>query len=1013
MRDRTNVDMDKYIDELMRYWLRLYPEIKTSSELDDYMKKYFGKTLIEKDSEEEVKNEFHDDSSFINAVIDDNEKKDIRFYYFFEPILSEYTEKLSKVIEHSNIAKDKKNLLKMLMLQLATKQCDFAFQTVVYEIQNAKNAGLMFGESPSERYEYYTNVLLRDTEYRSKLYNKYDYLITLLKETSEDFICYIEEILVNTEKHLVEIEENVNSSTSIGKLKSIEISKGDTHFRGKSVAKLVFENERILFYKPRNCKIDCGYQKILNLMNQYNVLEGNKFRLLKIYSTAECGWFENVSYKECESKKQISNYYTKFGGIMAIMYFFGANDLHYENIIASKDDPMVIDLESIFSSHLKQNVIDENSGFFRAVDVVRDSVLSMGILPSKLYVGENKDGFDAGGMNYQEKQLSPVKSMMVLNDGTDDIKLKMGNIYLEGSENTPKFQNECINIKDYLDNLINGFETVYMWIINNKKKFINFVTREFCHTRIRVVLKPTFLYAQLNLFSKHPYFLTSKSAHEMFVARIGVYSKNDDITKSEIQALNRGEIPYFYMKFEDESLYDDLHNELSAKFVASPLRKTIEKINQASVKDLAFQKRIIRTSFFHAESKDLRTNIKFENSRKKIDSGKYIRTAKEIGDWLCSNAIEGINERNEPDAVWVGSDISKVDVNDWSPEVSNLELYNGNAGVALFLLFLGKATRTPKYIDMAVKAVNVIVCVIENRTLNFNQLVGAFNGIGSYVYIITKFYKETRDKRFLIVLRKILDLIPERIKATEEADVIAGDCGMLATLICAVNEIDNVELQEKIKSVLHQIYAKLEQAICKDNNIMNYSGFAHGIAGCIAFLYKLYFVEKDPKVYDLFQKLLDYERKFFFDRERQVWITKLGGEEYSKAWCHGFPGILLEKIMLKSYGYSDDSIDAEIELAIRKTIDECIGNNIVYCHGDIGNLDILLYAAQELSDSELSNQCRDTYDTLFESFIKTRWNDDNLAVSKCVGLMMGITGIGMSLLRFSQDIKVDNFLALD
>ena len=102
-----------------------------------------------------------------------------------------------------------------------------------------------------------------------------------------------------------------------------------------------------------------------------------------------------------------------------------------------------------------------------------------------------------------------------------------------------------------------------------------------------------------------------------------------------------------------------------------------------------------------------------------------------------------------------------------------------------------------------------------------------------------------------------------------------------------------------------------------------------------------------------------------------------------------------------------------MKLNINKTIDECIGNNVVYCHGDIGNLDILLYASQVLEDSVLNDQCRETYDTLFELIIKKQWNADDFAFSKCGGVMMGMAGIGMSLLRFDQNIEVDNLLALE
>src|SRR6202140_1970224 len=68
------------------------------------------------------------------------------------------------------------------------------------------------------------------------------------------------------------------------------------------------------------------------------------------------------------------------------------------------------------------------------------------------------------------------------------------------------------------------------------------------------------------------------------------------------------------------------------------------------------------------------------------------------------------------------------------------------------------------------------------------------------------------------------------------------------------------------------------------------------------------------------------------------------------AWCHGAPGIGLARI--DSLKYMDDrETREEIQIALSKTLKSSSGMNHCLCHGDLGNLDILLHAAQRVDDS--------------------------------------------------------------
>lgn len=78
-----------------------------------------------------------------------------------------------------------------------------------------------------------------------------------------------------------------------------------------------------------------------------------------------------------------------------------------------------------------------------------------------------------------------------------------------------------------------------------------------------------------------------------------------------------------------------------------------------------------------------------------------------------------------------------------------------------------------------------------------------------------------------------------------------------------------------------------------------------------------------------------------------------------------------------------------------------LGNNICYCHGDIGNIEMIRRIAEILGDEALKKECECTYQKLslrIPEYIKER----SLLP---YGLMLGMSGIGYSLLAaLSQDV---------
>ncbi|HZR39653.1 MAG TPA: lanthionine synthetase LanC family protein, partial [Ktedonobacteraceae bacterium] len=130
------------------------------------------------------------------------------------------------------------------------------------------------------------------------------------------------------------------------------------------------------------------------------------------------------------------------------------------------------------------------------------------------------------------------------------------------------------------------------------------------------------------------------------------------------------------------------------------------------------------------------------------------------------------------------------------------------------------------------------------------------------------------------------------------------------------------------------------------------------------------------------------------------------------AWCHGAPGIGLSR--LGSLRYLDDAtIREEITIAVKTTLEQGFGTNHSLCHGDMGNLDVVLKASIVLNDQRYQEEATRLTAMLLESIECQGWCTGVPMGIETPGLMTGIAGIGYELLRLVDHTRVPSVLLLE
>ena len=110
--------------------------------------------------------------------------------------------------------------------------------------------------------------------------------------------------------------------------------------------------------------------------------------------------------------------------------------------------------------------------------------------------------------------------------------------------------------------------------------------------------------------------------------------------------------------------------------------------------------------------------------------------------------------------------------------------------------------------------------------------------------------------------------------------------------------------------------------------------------------------------------------------------------------------------------HPDPEMRSEVEAAVRTTIKSGFGLNHSLCHGDLGNLELLILAAEAFDDPELRVEVDKLAASILENIEDHGWTTGIPSGVESPGLMTGLAGIGYGLLRLAEPARVPSIMVL-
>ncbi|MNU54572.1 Lanthionine synthetase C-like protein [compost metagenome] len=1002
-------------EEVLPFWKSLIG-IQSEEKLESHLENFFGEPIDNQVDNINKENEMKELG--IGRLKESNKKQN-----FFTKELDYFSLKLTELVESSAVIEDKASFIDSQQEQLEKILENDLWYFLIDEATlyfNDKRDSIN-NKNGEEMLKIFVEEVFHTELFRSQCEVLYLELFPLITLRINNYLSYVEEIIGNVTIDLHNIEELLPATNSSLKLNDIKLGSGDTHSDGKSVGKLIF-NQGVVYYKPRTGELDIKFFDFLDKLYLYD--EKFDFKRIKIISRDTYSFFEQIEHVLVRDPEELEQYYEKLGYILCIMYTLNGTDFHSENIIAHGKDPVLVDLESLFHSNifLNENLYDQ--GFLEIIKSSDPTVLDIGILPKKIVKNYDSDDYslEIGGIGAEKQKVSPFKfsEFNIDQNGQPRHIRKFG--FNGVSENNPIKEISDSELSAINVIMQNSFEYFYKWILNNKSIYISMVSDHFKSKKIRVILRPTFLYSKLMILSKNIYFLGNKTNRKILFSKLAYERENQmSFVYSEYDQLMNYDIPIFYAYTDELEIYNANNDKLGILSDKTPLESSILKIEKMSPDDLDNQKILIDQAMRLKEYKGDRTDINFapsEAAENKIDFERAHKLCENIGNLLVRRAVYP----NDESITWISTTILGKEESEFGVGPVGNDMYLGNAGITLFLAHLYKFTKNEKYKETVLKAVNYNIRFLQQEKLYENGNIGYYNGTSGLLLSIGVINKIIPINNFSEIMNTSLARLMKLVKNCNNYDIFAGSSGLITSLI-ALNEL-YPEYRDYVRPLLEEAYRNLlENAIRQNNmcywenkNTLAYVGYAHGNAGILASLIKLKAVEQEILGYNLvdshFLKEISNYIDSAYDEEANNWENIPGSKKYSYGWCHGAQGLLLTQIIAKESNSEVLRDENYIRNLVDITIKKGFGANPSYCHGDLGSLKIVEKYSTVFGNEDLLNQCLRTYVNIFYNTIEKKWEKQVLSHSESLGLVIGVSGWGYSVLQFLYPDQVFDFFTL-
>lgn len=775
------------------------------------------------------------------------------------------------------------------------------------------------------------------------------------------------------------------SLTPQHRLTSVSQGLSDPHRGGRAVAILRFTADETvtIVYKPKDMGVDAAYQEALADLNAHTALP--PLRTLKVLTREGYGYMEWVSHRLCQSPAELEQFYGNAGRLLAVLHGLGCTDCHHENLIASGDQLLLIDTETLLEPDVPDHIGEASAGTPPPTPSLlqrrlQSSVLRSGLLPQWLVLGIGKRAVDISALGVQPPRASERTEAGWLGVNSDGMLPGRVSRPAELPTSLPVGIGAANPFQRHLEPFCDGFARQCEALRSQRGRWLaeGGVLHRFRGLQRRIVLRPTRVYFTIQRQQLAPEALRTPFAQAMVLERLArgfllaeTRPLHWPVFAAEIRQMAQLDIPFFTHRIDGDALLlrdadpqapagvpNQDQGDLPGFIRSSGLLAARKRLEALSPEEIAFQLRLIRGAAAARVSGTSQAAPPIPEAQ--VDDVNASPTptppidAREAASRICRLLLRLAIADPGGEIEWLGTDLGD-DGEGFCFGPVGATLYGGAIGIACLLHRLRalgwELKPEPKGARLAPEAVSAAILQ------PLRELVAQPRGEGRLRWWRDQPLGLSGCGGLLLALR-LLDepdlagalvkaALPRVLRDDRQLDLIGGCAGLIGALLRddsdEARELAQVAGDRLLKRQNAQgswTHTTREQALL---------GFSHGTAGFAAALARLHQASGEERFRQGAAAALAYERSRF-DRRQDNWPDYRDAPgapsanvtpDFTVSWCHGAPGIGLARACLWGTALWDDHCIADIEAALRTTAAAGDMGCDHLCCGNLGLLAVL------------------------------------------------------------------------
>ncbi|WP_062440959.1 type 2 lanthipeptide synthetase LanM [Herbidospora daliensis] len=572
---------------------------------------------------------------------------------------------------------------------------------------------------------------------------------------------------------------------------------GDLHNHGRVVTLLTFASGERVVYKPKDLRSVAGLMDVCTLLNNHGLPLALHTR--EVVLRDGYGWEEYVVAEPGTDEDSVRRFYTRLGMFARLAQFLECRDLWADNLVAIGETPAFIDLENVLQGRISQPAVigERIEALWGKVEdtVVKTAVVSfprpiaggvqaqdVGCLAAlREQIAENSAGFPAG---WEEPPYRPTWG-----DG------------------------ELADPRDYADEVAEGYRQMQACLERNQELLADdygpLALLE--DAPVRYIWRSTFDCGDMLRLSVSPGALVDGVAREVCLAHLfrsamGTLrvdpGRTDilEIIEQEIDAFRRMDIPLFLSKPASDSAFTPDGVEIPGHFTGTAWQRLQDRVADLAGFPLEEHLGVLQTCLDITGAAEMPVEFPGAAPRPK--------TIREIGLHAYEQAARGDEPPVEELLARAGDLANEIlaaavpvggDRSAWLGVVTypahgldqveplHGDLLTGTAGLAVFLSELYANTGAPGHWTAAQEALDASVefAVLSAQSAVYRRMcgglspVGAFVGVGSAVYALSRCGEALGDTRLIERAAELLPLAEAQLAGTTSAEPVLGRAGLL------------------------------------------------------------------------------------------------------------------------------------------------------------------------------------------------------------------------------------------